>query len=96
MELHDAIRSYGLLETEPGRAFAEYETVVTNLYDFAEGLSLPIKFLVVVRNSWYRFDPTRTRAEIDDLRAELEAAPLSYELESLVSRTKPGSLLTDR
>jgi len=96
MRSHHAIRSYELLESEPSRALAKYETTQTDLYDFAELSSLTIEFPVEVRNGWYRFDLTGTREELDDLQAVLDRSPLSYELESLVSRTETDSLLTDR
>jgi len=96
MRSHHAIRSYELLESEPGRALAKYETTQTDLYDFAEQSALTIEFPVEVRNGWYRFDLTGTREELDELEGVLEGSPLSYELESLVSRTETESLLTDR
>ncbi|PSP36414.1 bacterio-opsin activator [Halobacteriales archaeon QH_10_70_21] len=96
MRSHRAIRSYELLESEPGQALAKYETTQTDLYDFAEQSALTIEFPVEVRNGWYRFDLTGTREELDELEAVLEGSPLSYELESLVSRTETESLLTDR
>jgi predicted DNA binding protein len=96
MRSHPAIRSYELLESEPGRALGKYETTQTDLYEFAEHSTLAIEFPVVVRNGWYSFDLTGTREELDDLRSALEASPLSYELESLVSRTETDSLLTER
>jgi len=96
MPTHPAIASYELLESEPGRALAKYETTQTDLYEFAEMSALTIEFPVDVRNGWYGFDLTGTRDELEELRAVLDASPLSYELESLVTRAETDSLLTDR
>jgi hypothetical protein len=96
MENHPAIRSHRVLESEPGRALTKYETPQTDLYEFAEASALPIEFPVEAANGWYRFDLTGTREELDELRETLEASPRPYELESLVTRTEPESLVTDR
>lgn len=96
MESHPAIRSHRVLESEPGRALTKYETPQTDLYEFAEASALPIEFPVEATNGWYRFDLTGTREELDELRETLEASPRPYELESLVTRTEPESLVTDR
>lgn len=96
MRDHRAIRGYELLEAESGRALAKYETTHTALYEFAKASALTIEFPVDVDRGWYTFDLTGTRDELDDLEAVLSESPLSYELESLVTRTNPESLLTDR
>lgn len=96
MRSHPAIQTYELLESESGRALGKYETSQTALYEFAERSGLPIEFPVTVRDGWYGFDLTGTREELDELQAVLEASPLAYELESLVTRRETDSLLTDR
>lgn len=93
---HPAIVSYERLESESGRSLSKYETTQTDLYEFVETAGLTIEFPVDVERGWYRFDLTGTRAELDELQETLEESPLSYELESLVGRTDPASLLTDR
>jgi predicted DNA binding protein len=96
MRTHPKITAHELLESEPGRALTKYETTQTDLYEFAELSGLTIEFPVDVRNGWYLFDLTGTREELDELQAVLEASPLRYELESLVTRARTDSLLTDR
>lgn len=96
MRTHPEITSHELLESEPGRALTKYETTQTDLYEFAELSELTIEFPVDVKNGWYWFDLTGTRAELDELQAVLEASPLRYELESLVTSAETDSLLTDR
>jgi len=96
MRTHEAIITFELLESDPGRILTKYETPQTGLYAFAESSALAIEFPVEVRNGWYRFDLTGTRDELEKLRAALDESPRSYELESLVTRTDTDSLLTDR
>jgi predicted DNA binding protein len=93
---HRAIETYELLETDSRRALGKYETTQTALYDFAEASALTIEFPVDVDRGWYTFDLTGTREELDKLDAVLSESPLSYELQSLVTRTDPDSLVTDR
>lgn len=93
---HPKITSYEVLESDPRRALSKYETPQTDLYEFAETSALTIEFPVEVRDGWYRFDLTGTRDELNELREALDAMPRSYELESLVTRTEPESLITDR
>lgn len=96
MDDHRAIEGYELLEADSGRALGKYETTQTALYDFVEASELTIEFPIDVDRGWYTFDLTGTRDELDELAAVLSESPLSYELESLVTRTDPESLLTDR
>jgi predicted DNA binding protein len=96
MRTHSAIEGYELLESEPGRVLGKYETTQTALYEFAEASALTIEFPVDVRNGWYGFDLTGTRADLDELRAVLDESPLAYELESLVTGEDPDTLLTAR
>jgi len=96
MRSHPGIIAHELLESESDRVLTKYETTQTALYEFAELSGLPIEFPVTVRRGWYSFDLTGTRDELDELQAVLEASPLAYELESLVTRTDTDSLLTDR
>lgn len=96
MRTHPEVTSLELLESDPGRVLVKYETPQTDLYDFAATTALPIEFPVDVENGWYGFDLTGTREELDELGAVLDGSPLSYELESLVTRTDTDSLLTDR
>lgn len=96
MRSHEEIRSFELLESGPSRALTKYETPQTDLYEFAELSGLPIEFPVTVENGWYQFDLTGTREELDELQAVLEGSPLSWSLESLVTRTETDSLLTAR
>ena len=93
---HPAIVRYERLESESGRSLSKYETTQTDLYEFVEMAGLTIEFPVDVERGWYRFDLTGTRAELDELQTVLDGSPFSYELDSLVSRTDPESLLTDR
>jgi len=96
MRAHDEIRAYECLESDHDRALAKYETPQTDLYEFAALSGVPIEFPVTVTNGWYQFDLTGTREELDELRTVLEASPLSYTLDSLVTSTETDSLLTDR
>jgi predicted DNA binding protein len=93
---HSEIVSYELLESDTGRALSKYETRQTDLYEFVETAGLTIEFPVDVERGWYSFDLTGTRAELDELQGVLESSRLSYELDSIVGRTDPESLLTDR
>jgi predicted DNA binding protein len=93
---HPAIVRYERLESESGRSLSKYETTQTDLYEFVEMAGLTIEFPVDVERGWYRFDLTGTRAELDELQTVLDGSPFSYELDSLVTRTDPESLLTDR
>lgn len=93
---HPSIDEYEPLETTDGRVLGKYETTDTALYEFAAALSLPVEFPVVVRDGWYAFDLTGTRAELDRLRASLEASERPFELQSLVRTTDTESLLTER
>lgn len=96
MRDHRAIEAYELLETDAERALAKYETTQTALYEFVEASALTIEFPVDVDRGWYTFDLTGTREELDELEAVLSESPLSYQLQSLITRTDPESLLTDR
>ncbi|WP_336326560.1 helix-turn-helix domain-containing protein [Halovenus sp. HT40] len=96
MDDHRAIEGYELLEADSRRVLGKYETTQTALYDFVEASELTIEFPVDVDRGWYTFDLTGTRDELDELEAVLSDSPLSYELQSLVTRTDPESLLTDR
>ncbi len=93
---HEAVSSLEALESGDDRALAKYETPQTDLYEFAELSGVPVEFPVAVRDGRYDFDLTGTRAELDDLRAVLEASPLGYELESLVAGDDADGPLTDR
>lgn len=93
---HPAIVRYELLESDSGRSLSKYETTQTDLYEFVEMSGLTIEFPVDVERGWYTFDLTGTREELDELQSVLDCAPLSYELESLVTRTDSESLLTER
>jgi predicted DNA binding protein len=93
---HPAITAYELLEAESNRSLSKYETTQTDLYEFVDASGLTIEFPVTVERGRYIFDLTGTRDELDDLQTVLDRSPLSYELESLVSRTDSESLLTDR
>lgn len=96
MREHPGITAYELLEADSERILSKYETPQTALYAFAEQSALTIEFPVEVRNGWYQFDLTGTRDDLETLRGVLEKSPLSYELESLVTRSETDSLLTDR
>lgn len=96
MRTHPNITAYELLESDATRILAKYETPQTDLYEFAQSSALTIEFPVTVRNGWYRFDLTGSRAELEELRETLENSPRPYELESLVTRADTDSLLTDR
>lgn len=93
---HRSISNYELLESTERRVLGKYETVDTQLYEFAAATALTIEFPVEVQNGWYEFDLTGTRAEFDQLKKQLTASPLSYELQSLVSTRNTDELLTDR
>ena len=93
---HSAIHSYELLESDSERVLGRYETTQTDLYEFAERSTRTIEFPVTVRRGWYTFDLTGTQDDLDELRAVLDHSPLSYELDSLVSRTEGDPLLTER
>ena len=96
LRTHPAITQFELLESTERRVLTKYETTHTDLYGFVELSSLPVEFPVVARNGWFEFDLTGTRAELEQLRTTLEAGDVSYELQSVVSTTDSGTLLTDR
>ncbi len=93
---HPSITDYELLESTDRRVLGKYETSDIDLYEFVEASSLTIEFPVDVRDGWYEFDLTGTQEELDQLRAVLDASPLSYELQSLVNARDSDALLTDR
>lgn len=93
---HPSITSYQRLETTSDRSLAKYETTDTELYEFVEASSLPPEFPIVVRNGWFELDFTGTRAEFDRIRAALDRADRSYELQSIVQAPATEGLLTDR
>jgi predicted DNA binding protein len=93
---HRNVDSYQRLETTDERLLARYETTDTGLYEFARRVGVPPEFPVVVRDGWYEFDVTGTRAEFDGLRRALEASDRSYELLSLVRTDEDEDLLTLR
>lgn len=84
---HPAIVRYERLESASERSLSKYETAQTDLYDFVEMAGLTIEFPVDVERGWYNFELTETRAELDDIQEVLGGSPLSYELDSLVTRT---------
>ena len=93
---HRAVTGFELLELAGRRAVGKYETADTGLYDFVEASGLPVEFPVVVRAGWFEFDLTGTREELDELRATLEEADATYDLQSLVGTAETDALLTDR
>ena len=96
MRTHPSISNYELLESGERRVLGKYETSDTQLYDFVETTSLTIEFPVAVQDGWYEFDLTGARDELDRLQEGLDASPLSYTLQSLVSTRNTDELLTDR
>lgn len=93
---HDAIEGWELLEATDDRALTKYETTDIDLYEFVESTTLTVEFPVVVRDGWYEFDLTGTRAELDGFRDALDAGGQPYELRSVVGTSASGGLLTDR
>ncbi|WP_440765996.1 helix-turn-helix domain-containing protein [Natronorubrum sp. DTA7] len=93
---HPGITQFELLESTERRVLSKYETTHTDLYGFVELSSLPVEFPVVARNGRFKFDLTGTREELEQLRTTLEAAGVAFELQSVVSTTDSGALLTDR
>lgn len=93
---HPSISNYELLVLEERRVLGKYETSDTALYDFVETTLLTIEFPVPVQNGWYEFDLTGTREEFDRLQEQLDASPLSYELQSVIRGQHTDELLTDR
>lgn len=96
LRTHPAITHLEPLESAERRVLSKYETTDTDLYDFVELSLLPVEFPVIARNGWFEFDLTGTRDELDQLRTTLEGADAAYELQSVVSTTDTGTLLTDR
>jgi Predicted DNA binding protein len=96
MRDHPSIETYELLQSDDRHALAKYESTDTDLYEFVEQLGVTIEFLVTVQNGWYEFDLTGTHEEFNEIKAMLEASPLSYELQSLVNSAEADALLTDR
>ena len=96
MRAHPSVHDHERLESDDRRSLGKYETTDTALYEFVEQAGFTIEFPVDVQNGYYEFDLTGTRAEFDQLRETLDASPLRYELESVVSTTESESLLTDR
>jgi len=96
MRSHTSISNYELLDAADRRVLGKYETNDTQLYEFVEAESLTIEFPVTVKNGWYEFDLTGTRDELNALQRRLDAAPLSYELQWLITERDADELLTDR
>lgn len=96
MREHPAIENYNLLESANRRALGKYESLDTDLYEFARLSSLPVEFPIEVTNGWYEFDLTGTQAEFDGFRETLEDLGARYELQSVVSDPGTEQLLTDR
>jgi predicted DNA binding protein len=96
MRSHPSISNYELLESAERLVLGKYKTNDTQLYEFVEAESLTIEFPVVVQNGWYEFDLTGTRDELDTFQGRLDAAPLSYELQWLITERDADELLTDR
>jgi len=93
---HPSVTDYECLEATDERSLARYETTDTALYEFLEDSALPPEFPLVVRDGWYEFDLTGTRAEFDRLREALEANGTDFELLSVTTRTDADGLVTDR
>lgn len=93
---HPNVAAYERLETGTDRVLARYETTDTGLYAFAERVGSPPEFPVVVRDGWYEFDVTGTRAELEGIRDGLEASERAFELLSVVHTDEDEQLLTDR
>jgi len=93
---HPSVTDYECLEATEDRTLAKYETTDTELYEFLDESALPPEFPLVVRDGWYEFDLTGTRAEFDRLRDALEANGTAYELLSLTSVADDEGLVTDR
>lgn len=96
MRDHPEIHGYELLESGDERVLGKYETTDVDLYEFVEYSGLTIEFPVEVEAGWYEFDLTGTREELDTLESVLDASPLQYTLEMLVTTTDTESLLTER
>lgn len=93
---HRSVRQYERLVVSDDRVFSKYTTTDVDLYEFAEQVSLPPEFPIVVRNGWYEFDLTSTRTEFDRFRGMLRDSDQAYELLSIVGTDRERRLLTDR
>lgn len=93
---HSAIGRFERLESADRRVLGKYETTDTDLYEFVELSALPVEFPVVARAGWFEFDLTGPREELNRLQSVLEGSDAAYELQSVVSTTETGALLTDR
>lgn len=96
IESHAAVSGFVELAATDRTLLVKYATADATLYAFAEGLALPPEFPVVVRDGWYAYGLTGTRAEFDRLRRRLAAADCRFELVSVVGDGPADGLLTDR
>lgn len=93
---HSNVADYNLLYRDERRALARYRTSDVGLYHLAADTTLPPEYPIVVRDGWFVYELSGSRAEFDALRATLEEGGLRYELLSLVTRSESAGLLTDR
>jgi len=93
---HDAITRYERLEATDDRLLTKYETSDVGLYEFVERSAFPPEFPIEVRDGYYEFDLTGTRAEFDRFRGALDETGLAYELLSKVDTDRSETLLTRR
>lgn len=96
IEAHPSIETYTDLGAAAGRLLARYESTDVDLYEFVASTSLAPEYPLAVRDGWFEFDLTGTRADLDRLRETLEQSGLPFELRSVVEAPDPASLLTDR
>ncbi|WP_049894211.1 helix-turn-helix domain-containing protein [Salinarchaeum sp. Harcht-Bsk1] len=93
---HVAIGEYETLYASDERVLSRYRTGDLTLYDFLRSISVPPEFPLVVEDGWLECSITASRDRIDELDRTLTAAPVSYELRSLVAEPDSERLLTDR
>ena len=93
---HPSVVVYRRLDAAEETVLARYETTDVALYEFAAGPALAPEYPVTVRDGWFAFDLTGTRAEFDRLRDGLEASGLGYELVSVVGDEGSDGPLTER
>lgn len=96
IDAHPRIVWHDRVDASDDRLLSRYRTTDTSLYEFVERSDLAPEYPVVVRNGWFDFDLTGTRAELDRVRTGLADGPLSFELQFVVGEDDTEGLLTDR
>jgi len=93
---HPTVSEFETLYATGDRVLSQYRTADRTLYDFLESVSVPPEFPLVVEDGWLECSITASRERLGQLDRTLAAAPVDYQLTSLVTAPESAQLLTDR